>query len=62
VVPRPGIYDPSFIAANQQARATNCIKGSKQEQMDQIRADIKDFQQKSGVDKVGSSGHMTPKP
>jgi len=52
VVPRPGIYDPSFIAANQQARATNCIKGSKQEQMDQIRADIKDFQQKSGVDKV----------
>lgn len=52
MVPRPGIYDPNFIAANQAARANNCIKGSKQEQMDQIRADIKDFKQKSGVDKV----------
>ena len=52
IVPRPGIYDPNFIAANQSERANNCIKGSKQEQMDQIRADIKDFKAKSGVDKV----------
>ena len=51
-VPRPGIYDPSFIAANQEARADNVIRGSKQEQMDQIRADIKDFKASSGVDKV----------
>ena len=52
LVPRPGIYDPNFIAANQEARANNIIKGTKQEQMDQIRADIQDFKSKSGVDKV----------
>jgi myo-inositol-1-phosphate synthase len=43
LVPRPGIYDPNFIAANQESRADNLIKGSKQAQMDQIRADINDF-------------------
>ena len=48
----PKRHDPSFIAANQEARADNVIRGSKQEQMDQIRADIKDFKASSGVDKV----------
>ena len=52
VTPRPGIYDPKFIAANQAARADNVIKGSKQQQMDVIRADVRDFKEKSGVDKV----------
>jgi len=28
-----GIYDPAFIAANQEARADNIIKGSKQQQV-----------------------------
>ena len=28
-VPLPGIFDPDFIAANQDARADNIIKGSK---------------------------------
>lgn len=28
-----GIYDPTFIAANQEARADNIIKGSKQQQV-----------------------------
>ena len=37
---------------SQGARADNLIKGTKQEQMDQIRADINDFKSKSGVDKV----------
>lgn len=32
MVPLPGIYDPDFIAANQDARADNCIKGSKKDQ------------------------------
>jgi hypothetical protein len=26
IVPRPGIYDANFIAANQEARADNCIE------------------------------------
>jgi hypothetical protein len=28
-----GIYDPAFIAANQEARADNIIKGGKQQQV-----------------------------
>lgn len=35
--PLPGIYDPDFIAANQDARADNLIKGSKQEQVSNFR-------------------------
>ena len=50
--PRPSIFDPSFVAANQQARADNTIEGKKQHQMEQIRADISDFKKKSGVEKV----------
>ena len=33
LTPLPGIYDPDFIAANQDARADNLIKGSKKEQV-----------------------------
>lgn len=50
--PRPSIYDPDFIAANQKARAKNTIDGTKYEQYLQIRQDIRDFRSKSGVDKV----------
>ena len=39
---RPKIFDPSFVAANQQARTDNTIEGKKQHQMEQIRADISD--------------------
>jgi|TARA_B100001142_G_scaffold285686_1_gene300192 myo-inositol-1-phosphate synthase len=52
IVPRPGIFDPNFIAANQETRANNCIKGTKQEQLVQVQRDINDFKSKSGVDKV----------
>ena len=41
MVPLPGIYDPDFIAANQEERANNVIKGTKQEQVQQIIKDIK---------------------
>lgn len=41
--PRPSIYCPDFIAANQSERADNLISGSKREQVDQIRKDIRDF-------------------
>ncbi|XP_048480364.1 inositol-3-phosphate synthase [Plutella xylostella] len=50
--PRPAIYDPDFIAANQADRATNLIKGSKFEQYQQVRADIRDFRDKNKLDKV----------
>ncbi|XP_053610653.1 inositol-3-phosphate synthase isoform X2 [Plodia interpunctella] len=50
--PRPAIYDPDFIAANQADRATNLIRGTKQEQYLQLRADIKDFRDKKKLDTV----------
>ncbi len=34
--PRPAIYDNSFIAANQEDRADNVIRGNKQQQLDQV--------------------------
>ncbi|KAI8473857.1 MAG: hypothetical protein J3K34DRAFT_160297 [Monoraphidium minutum] len=52
MVPLPGIYDPGFIAANQESRADNLIKGSRQEQMETVRSQIRQFKQDSGVDKV----------
>lgn len=39
--PRPSIYDPDFIAANQFDRADNLIEGTKYEQYVQIRKDIR---------------------
>eukprot|EP00967_Tisochrysis_lutea_P113399 scaffold179946_cov12-Tisochrysis_lutea.AAC.1 len=50
--PLPGIYDPEFIAANQAERADNCIKGSKAEQVEVVRGQIRDFKKNTGVDKV----------
>ncbi|XP_060660189.1 inositol-3-phosphate synthase [Drosophila nasuta] len=50
--PRPSIYDPDFIAANQSERADNLIKGTKLEQYEQVRRDIRDFKQRSGVETV----------
>ncbi|XP_029316403.1 inositol-3-phosphate synthase 1-A-like [Cottoperca gobio] len=50
--PRPTIYIPDFIAANQESRADNVLTGTMAEQVEQIRADIRDFRQSSGVDKV----------
>lgn len=50
--PRPSIYDPDFIAANQSARADNLIQGTKYSQFQQIRKDIQEFKTTSGVDKI----------
>lgn len=41
MVPLPGIYDPDFIASNQGSRADNLIKGTKEEQVQQIIKDIR---------------------
>ena len=50
--PRPGIYDPDFIAANQRDRADHIVKGSKWEQCQQIINDIRDFKSIENLDKV----------
>jgi myo-inositol-1-phosphate synthase len=52
IVPLPAIYDPDFIAANQGARANNIIKGTKKEQIEQLRADIRAFKEANEVEKV----------
>ncbi|KAJ7308372.1 hypothetical protein JRQ81_008912 [Phrynocephalus forsythii] len=52
LTPRPSIYLPEFIAANQEERADNILTGTKAEQMAQIRRDIRDFRHSSGVDQV----------
>uniref|UniRef100_A0A8I5YMT2 Inositol-3-phosphate synthase 1 n=1 Tax=Pongo abelii TaxID=9601 RepID=A0A8I5YMT2_PONAB len=50
--PRPSVYIPEFIAANQSARADNLIPGSRAQQLEQIRRDIRDFRSSAGLDKV----------
>lgn len=50
--PRSSIYDPDFIAANQSDRADNVITGTRHEQYEQIRRDIRDFKAKSNVDQI----------
>ena len=50
--PRPSVYVPEFIAANQADRADNVIAGTKQEQLQQIRKDIQDFKCSSGAETV----------
>eukprot|EP01062_Namystynia_karyoxenos_P045873 TRINITY_DN3417_c0_g1_i3.p1 TRINITY_DN3417_c0_g1~~TRINITY_DN3417_c0_g1_i3.p1 ORF type:complete len:510 (+),score=260.90 TRINITY_DN3417_c0_g1_i3:92-1621(+) len=52
ITPLPSIYHPDFIAANQKDRADNVLEGTKQEQLEQIREDIRDFKAKNGLDKV----------
>ncbi|KAJ9508624.1 hypothetical protein QJQ45_027906 [Haematococcus lacustris] len=52
LVPLPGIYDPEFIAANQEERADNIIKGTKAEQVQVVRSQIRAFKESTGVDKV----------
>lgn len=52
IKPRPSVYFPEFIAANQADRADNVLTGTKQEMLMKIRQDIRDFKTKSGVDKI----------
>jgi len=51
--PLPSIYYPDFIAANQKDRADNLIRNaSKQQDLDHIRKDIRDFKKKHHLDMV----------
>lgn len=50
--PRPSVYIPEFIAANQSTRADNLIPGTRAQQLEQIRKDICDFRSRAGLDKI----------
>ena len=50
--PLKSIYFPEFIAANQSDRADNVLTGTKQEQMEEVRQNIRDFKNDNDVDKV----------
>lgn len=51
--PLPSIYYPDFIAANQSDRANNVItEGTKQEHLDHLRADIRNFKKANGLESV----------
>lgn len=50
--PRPSVYMPDFIAANQEERANNVLSGTKQEMLEQLRKDIRSFKENNTIDKV----------
>ena len=52
IVPLPSIYYPDFIAANQSERANNVMRGSKQDNLEQVRKDIRDFRAANQLDSV----------
>lgn len=52
IIPYPSIYDPDFIASNQKDRADNIILGTKSEQLEVIRKNIKDFKEINKLEKV----------
>lgn len=54
IVPRKSIYRPDFIASNQDDRADNVLPKDMplMQQVDTIRADIKEFKAKNGLDKI----------
>ena len=52
LVPLPSPYYPDFIAANQAERADNVLSGTKQEHLDRIRADIREFKAANDLEAV----------
>ncbi|KAL8167425.1 hypothetical protein V2J09_008924 [Rumex salicifolius] len=52
MVPLPGVYDPDFIAANQDSRANNVVMGTKKQQMEQIIKDMREFKEANKLEKV----------
>lgn len=52
VTPLPAIFDLNFVAMNQKSRADNVIQGTKQEAVEVVRKNIRDFKAANGLDKV----------
>ena len=53
IQPKPSVYYPDFIAANQEERADNVLPGSdKKAHVEQLRKDIRDFKAQNQLDQV----------
>ena len=52
MVPLPAVFDLSFVAPNQKDRADNVIPGSKWEQLETVRQQMRDFKEKNCLDKI----------
>lgn len=50
--PLPSVYFPEFIAANQADRANNVLSGTKQELLEKLRRDIREFREREGLGRV----------
>lgn len=50
--PLPSMYYPDFIAANQCDRASNVLHGTKEENLTEVRAQIRNFKVTNRLDKV----------
>ena len=50
--PLTSIYFPDLFTSSQGERANNVLTGIKQEQMNQIRKNVKEFELKNNLDKV----------
>ncbi|KAJ8982551.1 hypothetical protein NQ317_005553 [Molorchus minor] len=58
--PRPSVYYPHFIAANQKSRADNVIEGTKLEQVERLMRDISQFKNLPMWTKSLFCGQPTP--
>lgn len=52
ITPRKAVFFQDFVAANQADRADNILTGSKWEQLEKLREDIRDFKITKNLDKV----------
>ena len=52
MVPLPAVFDLSFVAPNQKDRADNVIPGTKWEQLETVRKQMREFKEKNGLEKV----------
>ncbi|KAL7746538.1 Myo-inositol-1-phosphate synthase [Sorochytrium milnesiophthora] len=52
MTPLPSVYYPDFIASNQSERANNVLPGTKQEHLQTLRKNIRDFKTANQLDKV----------
>ena len=50
--PLPSVYYPDYIAANQEGRADNVLSGTKNDHLQTIRKDIRDFKRTNGLESV----------
>lgn len=52
IKPRKAVFFQDFVAANQADRADNVLTGSKWEQLEQLREDIRDFKVSKNLEKI----------